>query len=265
MSRVGWKGGRFSVDYETAEIYEGLRDWQRWTGDKFNYFRFAYDQSSVDPVYGESNSNNGRIYFGPNLMPALHVIHVEGDNQNGVDGFYYNDEAHITLSFDQINRLGIGAASLITQTQEYLKDRFEYRGKIYRVTNIQILGQIQRKPIIITIDGTQVKPEEMVNDIQFSQYVANIGNIKGVINYAPTVIDQLNLHKETQQVFPVLNGPGAGTGYGFGPYGGGGYGGQLVVGIGYGDGAYGDGFYGGQGITNSGYGRTTYGQDGYGT
>lgn len=215
---MGWKGGRFNVDYETAEIYEGLRDWQRWTGDKLNYFKFIYDQSDVDPVYGEAEGPNGRIYFGPTSIPALHVIHIEGDNQNREEGFYYNDEVHATLSYDQINRLGIGRGNLATQTQTYLKDRVEYRGKVYRVTNVQILGQIQRKPIVITIDATQLRPEELVNDIQFAQYV-NVDQLTGVTSYSQTVIDNQSLHKEMQQVLPSWNVPYPVGGYGSGLYG----------------------------------------------
>lgn len=226
MGRIGWKGGRFSVDYETDDIYKGLRDWQRWTGDKVNYFRFIYDQSNVDPVYGEATGPNGRVYFGPNLIPALHVIHVEGDNQNTENGFYYNDELHITLSFDQINRMGIGRTNIITQTNTYLKDRVEYRGKIYRVTNVQILGQIQRKPIIITVDATQLRPDEMVNDVQFAQFV-NVDKISGVVNYNQTAIDALSLHREMQQVLPVLNNPNPTDGFGAGNYGDGIYGQPL--------------------------------------
>lgn len=224
MSRIGWKGGRFNVDYETSEIYRGLRDWQRWTGDKVNYFRFIYEQSNADPVYGEATPPLGRIYFGPNLIPALHVIHVEGENQNRDEGFYYNDTAHVTLSFDQINRLGIGRQDITTQTQNYLKDRFEYRGKIYRVTNVQILGQIQRKPIIITFDGTQVKPDEMVNDPQFAQYAQDAVFPLG---YTPDNSVPNPMSKQLQQVFPTLNGPtpsipipyGNGE-YSYGDYGG---------------------------------------------
>lgn len=245
MGRIGWKGGRFNVDYETSEIYRGLRDWQRWTGDKVNYFRFYYDQSSVDPVYGEASSPLGKIFFGPNLVPALHVIHVEGDNQNTDKGFYYNDELHVTISFDQVNRLGIRADSLTTQTQSYLKDRVEYRGKIYRVTNIQILGQIQRKPIIVTIDCTQLQPDEMVNDIQFAQYVGNINNIKSPTNYSPTVIDTLSLHKELQQILPTLRDPNPTDGYGSGEYGESDYGEPLTPLHGYGEDGYGDHGYGG--------------------
>jgi hypothetical protein len=168
QDRAGWKGGRFSVDFETASIYGGLRDWQRWTGDQVYYFRFAYDQSSVDPVYGEADSPLGRIYFGPMNVPALHVIHIEGDNDNSEDGFYYNDRAHITLSFDQLKKLGLNKMDI--NTSNYLKDRFVYDTKVFRVTSVQVLGQIQQRDIIVAIDATQVKPDEMVNDIQFAQY-----------------------------------------------------------------------------------------------
>jgi hypothetical protein len=168
QDRSGKSGGRFSVDFETASIYGGLRDWQRWTGDEINYFRFAYDQSNNDPVYGEATGPLGRVYFGPNLLPALHVIHIEGDNDNTENGFYYNDRAHVTLSFDQLKRSGLNKLDL--NTQNYLKDRFVYDTKVFRVTSVQVLGQIQQKDIIVTIDATQVKPDEMVNDVQFAQY-----------------------------------------------------------------------------------------------
>lgn len=168
MGRIGWKGGRFSVDFETSEIYRGLRDWQRWTGDQIYYYRFAYDQSNTDPVYGEATGPLGRVYFGPNNIPALHVVHIEGDNDNTLHGFYFNDRAHVTLSFDQLKRLGLDKMDL--NTQNYLKDRFVYDTKVFRVTSVQILGQLQQKDIIVSIDATQVKPDEMVNDVQFAQY-----------------------------------------------------------------------------------------------
>lgn len=168
MGRIGWKGGRFSVDFETSEIYRGLRDWQRWTGDDVYYYRFAYDQSNNDPVYGEATGPLGKVYFGPNLLPALHVMHIEGGNDNTEQGFYYNDRAHLTMSFDQLKRAGLDKVDL--NTQNYLKDRFVYDTKVFRVTSVQVLGQIQKKDIIVAIDATQVKPDEMVNDVQFAQY-----------------------------------------------------------------------------------------------
>lgn len=249
IDRAGWKGGRFSVDYETASIYGGLRDWQRWTGDKIYYYRFAYDQSSVDPVYGEADAPLGRIYFEQGLIPALHVIHIEGDNDNSEDGFYYNDRAHVTMSFDQLKKLGLNRMDI--NTQNYLKDRFVYDSKVFRVTSFQILGQIQQKDIIVAIDATQVKPDELANDIQFAQFAIpndaqsadnfsqrwelNVAQYdpynsgKGVfpLDYSGSSPTS-DYSKQLAQITPRLN--GAYTQY------------QLV---GYGQGLYGQGGYGG--------------------
>lgn len=249
IDRAGWKGGRFSVDFETASIYGGLRDWQRWTGDQIYYYRFAYDQSSVDPVYGEADAPNGRIYFEQGLIPALHVIHVEGDNDNTEQGFYTNDRAHVTMSYDQLKRLGLNNMDI--NTQNYLKDRFVYDGKVFRVISFQILGQIQQRDIVIALDATQVKPSEMVNDIQFAQYaiphVAQSGdNFEQQWNVNVAKYDPYNngqnvyplnykvpapaadFAKQLAQVTPRLNGAylqyPIGT-YGSGLYGQGGYGG----------------------------------------
>lgn len=254
QDRAGWKGGRFSVNYETASIYGGLRDWQRWTGDQIYYYRFQYEQSNVDPVYGEAEPPMGRVYFGPNLIPALHVIHTEGDNDNTERGFYSNDRAHVTLSFDELKRLGLDRMDI--NTQNYLKDRFVYDGKVFRVTNFQILGQVQQKDIIVAIDATQVKPDELVNDLQFAQYATpmdhnsadNFGqrlNLN-VANYDPYVTGNqvfplsytgqgsyTNMSNQLKQIVPTLN-PNPfdqypALGYGQGTYGQGGYGGGPIT------------------------------------
>lgn len=249
LDRAGWKGGRFSVDYETSSIYRGLRDWQRWTGDSVYYYRFAYDQSTVDPVYGEANSPLGKVYFGPANVPALHVIHIEGDNDNSENGFYYNDRAHITLSFDQLKRLGLDRMDL--STSNYLKDRFVYDTKVFRVTSVQVLGQIQQRDIIVAVDGTQVKPDEMVNDVQFAQYATpNDKQFSQRLSLNDTVYDPYNsgrnvfpldykpaspsaMSKALKQVTPTLRSPGyvqpTFVGYGEGLYGDGGYGGGPIT------------------------------------
>lgn len=249
QDRAGWKGGRFSVDFETSSIYGGLRDWQRWTGDTIYYYRFSFDQSTVDPTYGESTAPLGRVYFGPNLIPALHVVHIEGDNDNTEDGFYFNDRAHVTLSFDQLKRLGLDRMDI--NTQNYLKDRLVYDGKVFRVTSFQILGQIQQKDIIVAIDATEVKPDEMVNDVQFSQYATphiaqsgdnfsqrwnvnvatydpyNAGQNVFPLNYkAPSPAQ--DFARQLKQIRPQLSGAYSQyptVGYGQGLYGQGGYGG----------------------------------------
>lgn len=203
MSRIGWKGGRFNVDYETQEIYKGLRDWQRWTGDQAEYFRFAYDQSNKDPVYGEATAPSGRVFFGPLLIPALHVVHTESAVEEKPEGFTFHDRVHVTCSFDMLKRTGLELLDI--QTQNYLKDRIIYDNKVFRVYNVQILGQIQQKDIIVTFDGTQLKPEDMINDLQFAQYVDNAANYP--LDYKKTPIDPRARNKQLKQVMPHLHGP----------------------------------------------------------
>lgn len=249
LDRAGWKGGRFSVNFETSSIYGGLRDWQRWTGDSIYYYHFAYDQSSVDPVYGEADAPLGRIYFEQGPIPVLHVIHVEGENDNSEEGFYFNDRAHVTMSFDQVQRMGLDRMDI--QTANFLKDRFVYDGKVFRTTSMQILGQIQQKDIIVSIDATQVKPDEMANDVQFAQYAVpylansadqfhqqwNLNNAKydpydngrGVfpLDYRGT-IPPSDYAKQLKQITPQLGvsyDQYTDVGYGQGTYGYGGYGG----------------------------------------
>jgi hypothetical protein len=203
MSRIGWKGGRFNVDFETQEIYKGLRDWQRWTGDQAEYFRFAYDQSNKDPVYGEATAPAGRVYFGPLLIPALHVVHTEGAVEEIPEGFTYHDRVHVTCSFDMLKRTGLELLDI--QTQNYLKDRIVYDHKVFRVYNVQILGQIQQKDIIVTFDGVQLKPEDMVNDRQFAQY-ADVTSARP-LDYGKTPVDPRARNRQLNQVMPQLHGP----------------------------------------------------------
>lgn len=208
VSRADWNGGRFNVDYETQEIYRGLRGWQRETGDQAEYFRFAYDQSTVDPVYGEATAPSGRVYFGPLLIPALHVVHTESAVEEMPEGFTYHDKVHVTASFDQLKRTGLTTMDIYTQN--YLKDRIVYDNKVFRVYNVQILGQIQQKDIIVTFDGTQLRPEDMVNDLQFAQYAnapTGTPNSGRPLDYGKTALDQRARNKQLNQVLPRLHGP----------------------------------------------------------
>ncbi len=203
MSRIGWGAGRFNVDFETQEIYKGLRDWQRQTGDQAEYFRFAYDQSNKDPVYGEAAPPNGRVYFGPLLIPALHVVHTESAVEEIPEGFTYHDKVHVTCSFDMLKRTGLSRLDL--ETQNYLKDRIVYDGKVFRVYNVQILGQIQQKDIIVTFDGTQLRPEDMASDSQFAQYAEGPQGLP--LDYGKKPIDNRSRNRQLSQVMPHLHGP----------------------------------------------------------
>lgn len=167
MARLDFKRGRFSVDYETNEAMGGLRGLQAGYGDRFDYYRFDRQDSVTDDIYDEA-AGTGRAYTYVPDVPALWVVHTEGAREDRETGWYYNDEIHITASFDQLAKIGFERMDL--QTASYLKDRIVYDGKVFSVRNVQVLGQIQRRDMVVTIDATQVKPDEMAADFQFARF-----------------------------------------------------------------------------------------------
>jgi hypothetical protein len=174
MGNLDWKRGRFSINYETNEVEDALRGRVDEVGDYFSYYRFDLVDSQIDPVYDEA-VGTGKQYKGPFRWPAWHVTHLNGPNENTTEGFYYNDTLHITGAVAQLEKLGL--SQLDVDTGAYLKDRVVYPpnkagSKVYRVTNIQVLGQVQERHTIIGIDCTQVKPDELVNDPEFARWSA---------------------------------------------------------------------------------------------
>jgi hypothetical protein len=164
---LDWKRGRFSVKYETEEISKGLRGWEDGFGDLIEYWRFSRQLSQEGSIYDEGEGS-GREYTGPYRLPVIHVNHVEGVQQHTDMGMYVNDAAHVTLTFKSFANVGFSKADL--QTGKYLKDRFVYDTKVFRVTNVQILGQIREEDIIVSIEATQVRDDELVDDAQWAQY-----------------------------------------------------------------------------------------------
>lgn len=168
MGRLDWKRGRFDTDFETEEIHRGLRGHQSaQVGDEVAYYRFNREGSGMDDLYDEGEGL-GRVFRPPVDLPVLHVTHDEGDNQDTDTGFYFNDNIYISASYDQVYRTGLSLADI--EHHRYLKDRVVYDGRVFRVTQIHILGQIQGRDVIVSIEGTQVKPDEMVSDPQFSNF-----------------------------------------------------------------------------------------------
>ena len=168
MSRLDWKKGRFDVNKETNEIQEALRGHQgAQVGDAVLWFRFESEASVTNDVYDEG-SGVGRVFRPPVPVPTLHVTHNEGSTENRDTGFYFNDDLHFTASLSQVARTGLTFADI--SHQSYLKDRVQYDNKLFRITNIQVLVQIQQRDLILSVEATQLKPDELVNDEQFANF-----------------------------------------------------------------------------------------------
>lgn len=171
MGRLDWKRGRFNSDFETQEIHHGLRGYQNsQAGDHVLYWRFDFENSEIDDIYDEG-FGEGKVYRPPVDLQVLHATHDEGGNQNTDMGFYFNDNLYVSASYDQLYRTGLTFQDVDHQT--YLKDRVLYDGRVFRVTQMSILGQIRNRDTIVSIEGTQVKPDELVNDPQFFDFQTN--------------------------------------------------------------------------------------------
>jgi hypothetical protein len=167
MGRLDHGSGRFDADYEINDISQALRGWQSEFGDNVLYYRYWGEQSQVHNIWDEA-TGVGRVWHPPHEVEVLHVTHVEGGNQDRAEGQYYNDEIYVTASVEQLQRLGMTELDL--QYQTFLRDRLVYNFRVFRVTRIQVMGQIQKRDVIVSIEGTQVKPDEMLNDRGFEAF-----------------------------------------------------------------------------------------------
>lgn len=170
VNRGDWKRGRWSAEVETRQIAEGLRGFQPGFGDHILYFRFDYDRSVKHAVYDEAVSV-GRVFKEPLEVPALHVVHAFGGDTLEETGFYSNDEIEVSCGFDQLIRTGLSHMDL--RNARYLRDRFAYDGKLFRVLEMSIQGQIVRTDIVTTIKAMQLKADEIGDDPMFAQYAVD--------------------------------------------------------------------------------------------
>lgn len=168
MGRLDWKTqGRFDVNYETTDIMGVLRGRANEVGEKIDYYRFSHADGTGDDLYDEG-TGQGKIFDGPFRVPALHVIHDQGPSQDTPQGLYTVDNLHVTSSFDALRKMGFTDQDI--DHQRYLVDRIIYDNSVFRVTSISVLGQIQNRDVIVSMEGVQIKPDELVNDVQFAHW-----------------------------------------------------------------------------------------------
>ena len=170
VGRADWKRGRWSAEVETQEIAEGIRAYQPGFGDQVLYFRYDYSRSVEHPVYDEAMSA-GRVFKGPVEVQVVHVVHSFGGDTLEEAGFYTNDALEVTCGFRQLSRAGLTHADL--RNARYLRDRIAYDGKLFRVLEMSIEGQIVRSDVIVSIKAVQLKSDEIADDPSFAQYAVD--------------------------------------------------------------------------------------------
>lgn len=155
--------GRFDPEYETKSIRNGIsQDLQRPVGQEVFWYLFDEGASQVDPVYDVGASDGGRVWKKPFRMPVINAYIFQNELYQNDRGFYQVDTLRLFINYDDVNRL---IPTLDSQPDVHLKDRVEFRGQMYAPNRVFPKGQINLEYMALTVDMTQVKDEEMVNDI----------------------------------------------------------------------------------------------------
>jgi hypothetical protein len=167
LSRLDFKRGRWSADVETDQIYTAMEGWRQTSGDWIDYYRYNAPSTVINNIYDEAIAP-GRQYEAHIRIPVLHATVIAGENQNTDMGFYFNDTLVIICAFDQFTKTGMDYADVLQGN--YLKDRIYYNQKVFRVLSMNPSGKIQERPTMIRIEGTQLKPDELVDDTQYAPW-----------------------------------------------------------------------------------------------
>lgn len=169
MGMMDRKRGMFNPDRETDAIFQGVRGWRDVNGDWLMYYRYDRPATVSSSIYGES-VGQGRIYLPPVRVPCMHVTYVPGPNENGVWGFYDNNAVDAIVPFDLFVQMGMSMADI--DTRNYLRDRVVYNNQVFRTVSLAIRGKIQTRSTMVGLTATQVKPDELIDDVQFQQWSA---------------------------------------------------------------------------------------------
>lgn len=174
------RNSRFDMEYEAKSMYEGMAeeiggtvgqevDWFRWQ----NYYLEDNFDTIVDDIYDVSSSvpGQGRRWMLPFKMPSLMAQFVRGTNVMNERGFYVTDTLRLVLNVGDVQRL---LPSIITDSNNHIKDRILYRGQIFVPTRVLPRGSFGYRWSVVTVDCNQVNPEELVNDPQFQRYASPV-------------------------------------------------------------------------------------------
>lgn len=161
-------GGRFGITYERKAILSGITaDLRRPTGQYVNWWRWDSVHTSVDNVYDVGSITSGRTWKTPIVIPCVNAVIYQGVTLQDERGFYNTDVLRMTINMEDVERL---LPTMPDSPDSFLRDRIVYRNEVFRPTHFYPRGLITDKYTLFTLDASQINPEEMVNDRQFTAY-----------------------------------------------------------------------------------------------
>lgn len=169
MSRPYTPGGRFSSDWETNEINDAIeKDLTNPVGTTVVWYVWDSQGTHVDPIYDVGAYDGvGRRWKTGVEIPVIAVRIKQGQTNMIQQGFYNADRVHVVVDHDVLSAL---IPDILDDPDPLNRDRFVWKGQVYRPIISQEQGIILERFTLISFDAQQVMPEECVYDSQFQWY-----------------------------------------------------------------------------------------------
>ena len=155
--------GRFDPEYEVKSIRSGItQDLQAPVGQVVQWRVYDASATNTDSIYEVGAYTGGRVWRAALDLPVINAYIFQNEMYANDRGLYTVDTLRLFVNYDDVVRY---LPTLDTQPDDHLKDRVEFRGQMYSPNRVFPRGQIQMDYSVLTVDLTQVKPEEQVNDV----------------------------------------------------------------------------------------------------
>jgi len=148
---------------EVRSIRHGItQDLQAPVGQDVLWRVFDPVSTQTDEIYDVGAPTGGRVFLAPITVPVINAYVFQNELFQNDRGFYTVDTLRLFINFDDIIRF---LPSLDASPDQHLVDRIDFRNQMYTPNRIFPKGQVNMDYTMLTVDLTQVKPEEQVNDI----------------------------------------------------------------------------------------------------
>lgn len=174
MARHSNPQGRFSIDYEQASIYQGIdAELQTTVGQFIDWLIFDPALSELDAIYDVGSVGTGRQWKRTVRIPAFGAFITQGPSTPNERGLYNVDSLRVSMAADKLVR---EIPDIISQPDRHIRDRIAYRGNLFVPNTMFLMGLLGDRYTVISVDASQVNPDESVNDKQFvaNQHPYNI-------------------------------------------------------------------------------------------
>lgn len=158
----------YDVRDHFAQTNEAITTFQREVGTQLLWWEYDRTDSHMDDLYDEGSVEGQRRWYPPKLIPVYSVIRVDRTERPGAEGFYDANTMHFSGLIEQWEKAGLTDPH---DSQRHLFDRVKFGDAIYEIRVYQVHARLQLYETTVGVDSTQVNPEEMVNDPDFSAYV----------------------------------------------------------------------------------------------